>query len=201
MHKIELRAVAMALTIVMLLTCGLSECVAQGKKPKPARPEPKGPERELPSWTDTSGTYPEDKKEARKATVFEHFAETAGNKMAKPILIYFYWPDEGKPDRIALACASFEKNLSKASNFHDAAGEFGSYKCNLKNVDKKLIAKFKLKAPCILIFNATGKKVASIAKFPKNDKSLAKKLNKIKTSSDKAVEKAQKKKEKDKKSP
>jgi len=111
-------------------------------------------------------------------------------------MIYFYWPDEGKKGKSATACATFEKNLAAASDFQTAAADFGCYKCNAKDLDKKLKSKYGVKTPLILFFDAAGKKVHKLTKFPKSDKSLVKKLEKIKKDSDKAVEKAQKKEEK-----
>lgn len=174
----------------------LDECPGQGRRPKQPKPEPKGPERNVPGWTEVSGSIPDDKEEAKKATVFEHFSATAECNMSKPFMVYFYWPDEGKKDKNATACAAFEKNLAAASDFQTAAADFGCYKCNAKDIDKKLKSKYGVKTPLLLFFDATGKKRHKITKFPKSDKSLVKKLKKIKENSDKAVEKAKEKEEK-----
>jgi hypothetical protein len=189
---------ALLLLFVVALVVALcaDECTGQGRRPPQPKPEPKGPERNIPGWTEAPGSIPEDKEEARKATVFEHFTAVAECKMDKPFMIYFYWPDEGKMEKTSAACAIFEKALAEASQFQDACSEFGCYKCNAKDLDKKLVSKHGVKIPCILVFNALGKKVHTITKISKSsDKSLAKKLASIKAASDKAVEKVREKEE------
>jgi hypothetical protein len=181
---------------IALIFC-FDECSGQGRPAQPKPSEPKGPERSVPGWTEVSGSIPDDKTEARKATVFEHFSGTAECKMDKPFVIYFYWPDEGKMERTAVACSKFEKGLGEASNFQAALGSFGCYKCSVKDLDKKLISKYSAKPPAIIVFDAMGKKVYSITKISKSDKSVAKKMESIKKASDKAVEKAKEKEEKE----
>ena len=188
--------------LVMLLVTGVAValcfdvCSGQGRRQPSPQPQSKGPERSIPGWTEASGAIPEDKEEARTATVFEHFSATSECKMNKPFVIYFYWPDEGKMEKTAAACSVFEKGLAEASNVQSALGEFGCYKCNSKDLDKKLKTKYATKIPSILVFDATGKKVHTVTKVSKSDKTLAKKLESIKKASDKAVEKEQKKEEK-----
>lgn len=188
--------------LVLLLAAGVAvalcfdECPGQGGRQPSPKPQPKGPERSIPGWTEAPGGIPEDKEEARKAKVFEHFAATSECRMDKPFVIYFYWPDEGKMEKTAAACSVFEKGLASASNVQSALGEFGRYQCNSKDLDKKLKTKYASKIPSILVFDATGKKVHTITKMSGSDKTLAKKLESIKKASDKAVEKAQEKEEK-----
>lgn len=194
MNRYTLLLLFVAIALAMAFC--MDECSGQGRRQPKPKEEPKGPERSVPGWTDTSGSIPDDKKEAKKATVFEHFSATAECKMNKPFVIYFYWPDEGKKEKNAVACSKFEKSLAAASNVESALGDFGCYKCNAKDLDKKLKSKYSVKIPSIVVFDALGKKKHSITKISKSDKTLAKKLNKIKEDSDKAVEKAQKKEEK-----
>lgn len=182
---------------VALALC-FDECSGQGGRPGQPKPDqPKGPERSIPGWTEVSGSIPDDKEEAKKATVFEHFSGTADCKMDKPVVIYFYWPDEGKMEKTAVACSKFEKGLAEAANLQSALSSFGCYKCNAKDLDKKLVSKYSAKAPVIVVFDATGKKVYNFNKASKSDKTVAKKMESIKKASDKAVEKAKEKEEKE----
>jgi hypothetical protein len=181
------------LAFAAALAVCVDECLGQGGRPGQQPPQPKGPQRSIPGWTEASGSIPSDKEEAKKATVFEHFSATAECKLEKPFVIYFYWPDEGKMDKDAVACGEFEKGLAAASNVQGALGEFGCYKCNAKDLDKTLKSKYGVKVPLIVVFDATGKKVHTINKISKDDKSIAKKLESIKKASDKAAEKAKKK--------
>ncbi len=190
--------------LIVLLAAGVAlalcfdECTGQGGRPGQPKPaQPKGPERSIPGWTEVSGSIPDDKTEASKATVFEHFSGTAECKMEKPFVIYFYWPDEGKMEKNAVACSKFEKGLAEASNLQSALGSFGCYKCSVKDLNKKLISKYGAKPPVIVVFDATGKKVYNFNKVSKSDKTVAKKMESIKKASDKAVEKAKEKEEKD----
>jgi hypothetical protein len=195
----DLRSILIALlaAAVVLAVC-FDECSGQGRRPQQPKPDaPKGPERNIPGWTEVSGSIPDDKAEARKATVFEHFSGATECKMDKPFVIYFYWPDEGKMERTAVACSKFEKSLAAASNLQSALGNFGCYKCSAKDLDKKLKSKYSAKPPTIVVFDATGKKVYSITKISKSDKTVAKKMESIKKASDKAVEKAKAKEEKE----
>jgi len=185
------RFVLLMAAFVFIAPLFLDECSGQAR---PGQKQPKAPERNIPAWTEVSGNIPENKLEAKKAGVFEYFSGTVECRMEKPLAIYFYWPDEGKMEKTAYLCSQFEKTLGAASNTQTAFGEFGCYKCNAKNLDKKLASKLGVKVPLILLFDATGKKVHSITKIS-SDKSLAKKLGSIKKASDKAVEKASKKEE------
>ncbi len=180
----------LSIAAVLTVSFCLEQCTGQDKKP-PKEPEPEGPERNLPNWQDISGYVPDES--VKKPTVFDYFPGTAVDKMSTPFIIYFYKPNKGKEDKTALACAEFEKKMAAAEKFDEATDEFGCYRCNAKDLDAKVIKKFKVKVPSLLVFIATGKKVYTLTKFPNSDKSLAKKLKKIKKTSDKAVEAAEKK--------
>lgn len=187
--------------LLALVGGGILSTAAQGallqssKGIRPDRPPAPGgaladrpkSKRKIPSWTAATGSIPEDEEAAKKATVFENFPATAGEKKKKPFLIYFYVPGEDDSKSKVKACIKFEKALAAAAEFPKVAGDFGRYKCDTEDLDKKLISKYRIKTPCIIFFDAMGKRVHRITVFPKDDESLAKRMKKIKEKSDKAA--------------
>ncbi|MHC4661991.1 MAG: hypothetical protein ACYS8W_09920 [Planctomycetota bacterium] len=139
----------------------------------------------IPTWTETVGTDP---KDAEKTSVFDYFSRVSINKDAAPFAIYFYTPGTNEKDKDVNKCVEFEKALDEASEVRKAMMDYGRYVCDASKLYDKIIKKFSIKTPSIIIFDGKGKEVYTIKKIPKDTDALIKKLEKIKKDSDKACD-------------
>jgi hypothetical protein len=133
-----------------------------GVRPDKPKPKPKPPVsnegREIPTWNEIKSESPKDEKELKKSDVFDCFDRIDVNENAAPFVIYFYKSGSDEKDKTVKKCMDFEKALDDASDVRKAAMDFGRYVCDASGFSKKLISKFAVKTPGILIFDCTGRK-------------------------------------------
>jgi hypothetical protein len=145
------------------------------------RPRPeaqKEKEKELPpapeeiGWKDTSGIDLTE-EELKEKDLFDHFADMGDLKGTKPIMIYFFWPDEDEE--------SEDKKIANQVR-----------RCKLME-SEELKKKYKLtRAPKILFFDVKGKKAWQLTSTKAKPKRVAKKMVEIALRCKKILEKIKK---------
>jgi hypothetical protein len=171
------------------------------------RPRPeaqKEKEKELPpapeeiGWKDTSGIDLTE-EELKEKDLFDHFADMGDLKGTKPIMIYFFWPDEDEESedkKIAnqvRRCKLMEENILSSEEVRRASVGFHCFKCNLKELSEELKKKYKLtRAPKILFFDVKGKKAWQLTSTKAKPKRVAKKMVEIALRCKKILEKIKK---------
>jgi len=158
--------------------------------PKPDAKDAK--KKELPpapdsvEWKDTAGVKL-NKEEFDSKDLFGHFSDMGDIKETKPVLIYFYWPEEDAEstdkniaNQVRLS-KLMEDNILSSEEFRRASLCFHCFKCNIKDdVDDQLKTKYRLKvAPKILFFDVRGSKVWQLTSTKADPEGVAKKMAQI----------------------
>ncbi len=119
--------------------------------------------------------------------------------MEKPILIYFYWPQEdanSDDQRIAnqvRRCKLMDEILASKA-LRSACVLFHCYKCNMKDLCDDLKKKYKLKlVPKILFFDVKGRKVWRLTSTKAKPAGIARKMAQIAADSKALLKKKSKK--------
>jgi hypothetical protein len=124
-----------------------------------------------------------------RPTLFDIFRETAEMKGQKPIMIYFFWPEEEKVSTAGKACAAFERQLAAAKGFAAVSERFARFTCDANALDKKLRSLYAPTAPRLVVFDPTGKRLAAITRFPSSEKVLVKKFEAVAKACEKQIAK------------
>jgi hypothetical protein len=133
------------------------------------------------AWSETSDAGVE-KDEINKKKLWEHFTDMSDKQATKPIMIYFFWPDEdedsedkkiaNKVRRCKLMDKIFEDEVIRKVSV-----KFHCYKCNAKELSEELKKKYKITlVPKVLFFDVKGKKVWQLTSTRAKPKSIAKKM-------------------------
>ncbi|MHC4661994.1 MAG: twin-arginine translocation signal domain-containing protein [Planctomycetota bacterium] len=152
-----------------------------------SRPDKPKSKRNIPAWTSIYDDITLEDGEIRDANVFEIFPGTSACRMVKPFMIYFYRPGENENEKDIKKSISFEADLAKCATFEKASAGFGKFLCDTSTINEKVLKKFGLSVPQILIFNALGRKVHILKSIPANAEKLSEKLEEIKKESDEAI--------------
>ena len=137
-------------------------------------------------------------EDIKEKDVFGHFDGMGELVGTKPVMLYFYWPEEdadSKDEDIAnqvRRCKLMDELLA-AEAVRSASVLFHSYKCNIKEVNADLKRRYKLKiVPKVVFFDVKGRKVwhltstkakpdgvaGKMAELAAQSKKLLKKMNK-----------------------
>jgi hypothetical protein len=162
--------------------------------PKPADQEkPKEPAPDEISWADTADTGLNG-TELSKADFWDLFTGMDEIKETKPVMLYFYWPQEDTDDEkignMIRRCDLMEENIFSHEEVRRATLRFHCRKCNLKeDMSDELRKKYKVvMAPKVLFFDVRGKKVWQLTSTKANPEGVAKKMNKIADKSEELLE-------------
>lgn len=153
-------------------------------KPEPKKAEPLPPAPDCVDWKDTSG-LDVSREDLRKEKVFKHFADLDGLEDTKPIMIYFFWPDEdADSDDKDIAnqvrrCVLMDEILTHEM-VRRASVLFHSFKCNAKELSDELKKAYKITiVPKVLFFDVKGRKVWQLTSTKAKPEGIANKMASI----------------------
>lgn len=166
----------------------------QAPKPdaqKPEQPKPEEPAPDKVAWAETSDAGV-DKDEISKKDLWDHFTGLSDKKATKPVLIFFYWPEEDTEDEdiknAIRKCGIIEK-IFEDEAVRRASVRFHCYKCDYKKVSEELKKEYKLKTvPKVLFFDVRGKKVWQLTNVKASPEGVASKMTSIAANCDKLLE-------------
>ena len=156
------------------------------EKPKPVEPAP-----DSVAWAETSDAGV-DKDEISKKELWDHFTGLSDKKATKPVLIFFYWPEEDTDDEsiknTIRKCGLIDK-LFEDEAVRRASVKFHCLKCDFKNMSEELKNEHGLKiVPKVLFFDVKGKKLWQLTNVKASPEGVAKKMNSIAEKCDKLLE-------------
>jgi hypothetical protein len=135
-------------------------------------------------WKQTSALELGD-EEFKTANVFGHFADLAGLEGTKPLMLYFYWPEEdASSDDEEIAnqvrrCKLMDEILD-AEPVRRASAEYHSFKVNVKDLGEAYKDEYKITfAPKIIFFDVKGRKVWQLTSTSAKAEGVAKKMVEI----------------------
>lgn len=134
------------------------------------------------AWAETSDAGVSKEEMAEKG-LWDHFTDLADKKATKPVLIFFYWPDEDTDDEniknTIRKCGLFEK-IFEDEAVRRASVKFHCYRCDFKKLSEELKAEYKLKVvPKVLFFDVRGSKVWWLTNIKASPEGVAKKMEQI----------------------
>ncbi len=158
---------------------------------KPAQPKPEEPAPDKVAWAETSDAGV-DKDEIANKDLWDLFTGLSDKKATKPVLIFFYWPEEDTDDEniknSIRKCGLFEK-IFEDEAVRRASTKFHCCKCDFKKLSEELKKEYRLTvAPKILFFDVRGKKVWQLTNVKASPEGIAKKMNSISANCDKLLE-------------
>ncbi len=134
------------------------------------------------AWSETSdaGLGAED---IEQKDLWDHFTGLSDKKATKPVLIFFYWPEEDTDDadikNSIRKCGLFEK-IFEDEAVRRASAKFHCYKCDFKKLSSELKTAYKLKVvPKVLFFDVRGNKVWWLTNVKASPAGVAKKMDSI----------------------
>ena len=170
----------------------------QNPKPEP-KPDGREPEQSKPvepapdsvAWAETSDAGV-NKDEIADKELWDHFTGLADKKATKPILMFFYWPEEDTDDEdiknTIRKCGLIEK-IFEDEEVRRASVKFHCYKCDFKKLSADLKKEYSLKVvPKVLFFDVKGKKVWQLTNVKASPEGVAKKMTSISAKCDKLLE-------------
>jgi len=154
-------------------------------RPKTSNPKPNVPLPETApdkiDWKDTAGKTLSD-EEFDEADLFGRFSDMSDLSDDKPVMIYFFWPDEDEESEdknIAnqvRRCKLMDEILTN-EEIRKASTLFHCFKCDAKELSDKLKSKYKIKTvPKVLFFDVKGRKLWQLTSTKAKPKGVAKKM-------------------------
>jgi hypothetical protein len=158
------------------------------QKPTPAKPEEPAPDEVAWAETCDAGVG---KEEMSKKDLWDHFTGLSDKKATKPVLIFFYWPEEDTDDasikNSIRKCGLIEK-IFEDEAVRRASVKFHCLKCDFKKMSEELKKKYRLKVvPKILFFDVKGKRIWQLTNVKASPSGVAKKMNSIAAKCDKLL--------------
>lgn len=152
----------------------------KASKPKPNVPLPESAPDEI-EWNDTAGKTLSD-EEFDEADLFGRFSDMSDLNGDKPVMIYFFWPDEDEEsDDKNIAnqvrrCKLMDEILTN-EDIRKASTLFHCFKCDAKELSDKLKSKYKIKVvPKVLFFDVKGRKLWQLTSTKAKPKGVSKKM-------------------------
>ena len=133
-----------------------------------------------------------------KADLWIEFNDIASMKESKPLMLYFFHPDEETDNEdtknMIRRCGIMDEEILGSEDVRRASLGFHCLKCNWKDdMGEELKKKYKITlVPKVIFFDVRGKKVWQLTSTKANPKGIAKKMDKIAIASKKLIEKLNK---------
>ena len=143
------------------------------------------------AWAETSDAGV-NKDEISDKDLWDHFTGLSDKKATKPILLFFYWPEEDTDDEdiknTIRKCGLIEK-IFEDEEVRRASVKFHCYKCDFKKMSEELKQEYSLKVvPKVLFFDVKGQKVWQLTNVKASPEGVAKKMTSIAAKCDKLLE-------------
>ena len=158
--------------------------VRPNPKPEAPKKEPLPPAPDVVDWKETECIALAEEA-FNEADLFARFTNMDGIAETKPVMIYFYWPEEDAEDtdkdiaNMARRSVLMDEILTH-EDIRRASVNYHCFKSNAKGLLALHKSEYNLKiVPKVLFFDTKGKKVWQLTNTKANPTGVAKKMEKI----------------------
>jgi hypothetical protein len=143
------------------------------------------------AWAETSDAGV-NKEEIGKKELWDLFTGLSDMKATKPVLIFFYWPDENTDNEevknTIRKCGLIDK-IFEDEAVRRASVKFHCCRCDFKKMSEELKSQYGLKVvPKVLFFDVKGVKVWQLTNVKASPEGVAKKMDSIAAKCEKQLE-------------